>query len=107
MSELAKPSGQGSADIAVALRYEEGDAAPIVTASGHGHVARTIIDIAQAEGIAIDENPILASALEQAPLGEPIPVELYEAVAGVLRWVLSTEGSGAAKAAASAQRGSK
>ncbi|MEQ8655734.1 MAG: EscU/YscU/HrcU family type III secretion system export apparatus switch protein [Hyphomicrobiales bacterium] len=74
--------------IAVALRYDEDGSAPIVVASGKGSLAERIITAAQEAGVAIDENPMLASALENAPLDEPIPEELYQAVAEVISWVL-------------------
>lgn len=74
--------------IAVALRYDEDGTAPIVVASGKGSLAERIISAAQEAGVAIDENPMLASALENAPLDEPIPEELYQAVAEVISWVL-------------------
>jgi flagellar biosynthesis protein len=76
------------ASIAVALRYDEDDGAPVVVATGRGAVADKIIETAQAAGVSIDENPMLASALESVPLDETIPQELYEAVAQVIGWVL-------------------
>lgn len=79
--------------IAVALRYGEEDGAPMVVASGRGAVADRIIETAQAAGVAIDENPMLASALESVPLDETIPQELYEAVAEVIGWVLRADPS--------------
>ncbi|MEO0382751.1 MAG: EscU/YscU/HrcU family type III secretion system export apparatus switch protein [Pseudomonadota bacterium] len=78
--------------IAVALRYEDDGSAPIVVASGKGSLAERIITAAQEAGVAIDENPMLASALENAPLDEPIPEELYQAVAEVISWVLHARG---------------
>lgn len=90
--------------IAVALRYDEDGTAPIVVASGKGSLAERIISAAQEAGVAIDENPMLASALENAPLDEPIPEELYQAVAEVISWVLharrnhTASSSGAARA---------
>jgi flagellar biosynthesis protein len=74
--------------IAVALRYDEDGTAPVVVATGKGSLAERIIAAAEDAGVAIDENPLLASALENAPLDEPIPEELYQAVAEVISWVL-------------------
>lgn len=90
----AKPSEPPT--IAVALRYEDDGSAPIVVASGKGSLAERIITAAQEAGVAIDENPMLASALENAPLDEPIPEELYQAVAEVISWVLHARGNQAA-----------
>ena len=74
--------------IAVALRYAEGDSAPVVVATGKGDVADRIVAAARDAGVAIDENPLLASALAGVPLDEPIPEALYLAVAEVIGWVL-------------------
>lgn len=76
--------------VAVALKYDFGDGAPIVTAKGEGHVADKIIEIARENDIAIEENPVLAQALSQLDLDEQIPVPLYKAVAEVIGFVLKT-----------------
>ena len=76
--------------IAVALRYEiDDDVAPVIVASGRGSLASRIVAAAEEAGVAIDENPMLAQALEKAPVGEPIPEELYQAVSQVIGWVLN------------------
>ena len=76
--------------IAVALRYEiDDDVAPVIVASGRGSLASRIVAAAEEAGVAIDENPMLAQALEKAPMGEPIPEELYQAVSQVIGWVLN------------------
>ncbi|MFK7791993.1 MAG: EscU/YscU/HrcU family type III secretion system export apparatus switch protein [Devosiaceae bacterium] len=80
--------------IAVALRYDEDGSAPVVVATGKGSLAERIVEAAQEAGVAIDENPMLASALENAPMDEPIPEELYQAVAEVISWVLSAQRNG-------------
>lgn len=76
--------------IAVALKYDFGDGAPIVTAKGEGHVADKIIETAREHEIAIEENPILAEALSKIDLDTEIPVPLYKAVAEVIGFVLQT-----------------
>ena len=97
-----RPPGPAMPTIAVALRYDEGGTAPIVVASGRGSLAARIVAAAQEAGVAIDENPMLASALEKAPLDQPIPEELYQAVAEVISWVLHARGP---HGRTSAQRG--
>ena len=72
---------------AVALEYDHAGA-PRVTAKGTGNVAERIIALARANGIAIEENPILAAALSEVELEEQIPENLYRAVAEVLSFVL-------------------
>lgn len=76
--------------VAVALKYDFGDGAPIVTAKGEGHVADKIIETAREHEIAIEENPILAEALSKIDLDTEIPVPLYKAVAEVIGFVLHT-----------------
>lgn len=76
--------------VAVALKYDFGDGAPIVTAKGEGHVADKIIETAREHDIAIEENPILAEALSKIDLDTEIPVPLYKAVAEVIGFVLHT-----------------
>lgn len=88
-----KAATPSDTSIAVALRYSEDDGAPMVVATGRGAIAEKIIETAKAAGVAIDENPMLASALESVPLDETIPQELYEAVAEVIGWVLKADPS--------------
>lgn len=76
--------------VAVALRYDFGDGAPLVTAKGRGEIAEKIIATATEHDVAIEENPILAEALAQVDLDTEIPVPLYKAVAEVIGFVLRT-----------------
>lgn len=76
--------------VAVALKYDFGDGAPVVTAKGEGHVADKIIETAREHDIAIEENPVLAEALSKIDLDTEIPVPLYKAVAEVIGFVLHT-----------------
>ena len=73
----------------VALRYEEGKmGAPVVIAKGSGLVALRIRELAQEHRIPMLEAPPLARALfRHCETGEPVPTELYNAVAEVLAWV--------------------
>ncbi len=69
---------------AVALRYNaEEDAAPIVIASGYGHIAEQIIGIAEKEGIPVFRDDSAASLLSMLEVGHNIPKELYEVVAAI------------------------
>lgn len=74
--------------VAAALRFDpETDAAPEIVAVGQGHVAETILEVAEAAGVVIYKDPPLARALGQLELGSHIPPELYRAVAEVLVFV--------------------
>jgi flagellar biosynthesis protein len=81
------PERKLSDRLAVALQYDR-IGAPRVTASGRGEVAATIVAVARENGVAIEENPVLAEALAQVELDQEIPEALYRAVAEVLTFVL-------------------
>lgn len=75
--------------LAVALEYERGSGdAPRVIAKGRGELARRIAEIAAESDVVIDANGPLAEALAGVELDEPIPIELYEAVAEIIGFVL-------------------
>jgi len=77
---------------AVALRYEPGETAlPIIVAKGVDEQAAVIREIAKEHHVPIIGNPPLARALHKVPLDQPVPEELFEAVAAVLRWVAEVE----------------
>lgn len=76
--------------VAVALKYEFGSQAPVVTAKGQGHIAEKILETARSHDIAIEENPALAEALSKIDIDTEIPVPLYKAVAEVIGFVLRT-----------------
>jgi flagellar biosynthesis protein len=70
---------------AIAVKYEpHRDRAPRVTAKGSGGIAERIIELAEKEGIPIQEDPDLVGALIQLDFEEEIPPELYKAVAEIL-----------------------
>ncbi|WP_423069359.1 EscU/YscU/HrcU family type III secretion system export apparatus switch protein [Devosia sp. CN2-171] len=84
MSDTDKPI-----NLAVALEYERGTRnAPRITAKGRGELARRIADMAEESGVVIDANGPLAEALAGVELDEEIPMELYEAVAEIIGFVL-------------------
>lgn len=75
--------------LAVALDYQRGTRdAPRVVAKGRGELARRIVEIAEENDIVIDANGPLAEALAGVRLDDSIPLELYEAVAEVIGFVL-------------------
>ncbi len=77
--------------LAVALRYDHAGA-PRVTARGRGAIAARILELAAEHGVPVEEDAALAEALSQVELDREIPIELYEAVAAVLRFILSARG---------------
>jgi flagellar biosynthesis protein len=75
--------------LAVALDYEAGSReAPRVVARGRGVIADEIMRLAEEHGIRIEANPMLAEALSGVELDDTIPIELYQAVAEVIGFVL-------------------
>ncbi len=87
VAELPEDS-QSSQKQAVALHYDEdGDAVPVVVATGRGKMAEAIIAAAKEHGIPIQEDAQLVEALSKLDLGEMIPAELYPVVAEVLVFV--------------------
>ena len=76
--------------LAVALRYDNAGV-PRVTAKGRGAVAARILETAAAHGVPIEEDAALVAALAQIELETEIPIELYEAVAAILRFILAAE----------------
>ena len=72
---------------AAAIQYSEEYPAPIVLAAGKGVLARRIKQIATEEGIEIVEEPDLADALVELPLGSLIPEQFYKIVAEILVFV--------------------
>jgi flagellar biosynthetic protein FlhB len=94
---------------AVALRYDDDEraqkSAPRVVAKGVDFVALRIKEIALEAGVICYEDVPLARALHaQCEIGDQVPVDLYEAVAGVLAYVYRVQG-GAAGTLTGARRG--
>lgn len=72
---------------AAALKYEQNFDAPIVTASGIGHIADKIIENAESNDVPIVYNKELTDLLCNVDIGDSIPSELYEAVAHVIAYI--------------------
>lgn len=72
---------------AVALRYADGDAAPVVVAKGRGLLADEIIRRAREAGLFVHESRELVTLLLQVDLDARIPPGLYVAIAELLAWI--------------------
>jgi flagellar biosynthesis protein FlhB len=82
--------------VAVALRYSERDAAPVVVAKGHDHLALQIRALARRYGVPIIENRSLARSLDaEVNIGKIIPAAHYNAVARILAFVYNLRGGNA------------
>ena len=85
---LKEKDAKSDRKVAAAIRYDEKkDQAPKITAKGFGRVAEKIIEKAIAANVPLREDPDLAHALAQLPIGEDIPPNLYKAVAEVLAFL--------------------
>jgi flagellar biosynthetic protein FlhB len=84
----------------VALKYEsEKTEAPVLVAKGKDLIALKIREIAKENNIPIVENPPLARALfNSVEIGNEIPLEHYNAVAEVIRYVYKLKGKNPKKA---------
>ncbi len=80
--------------LAIAIRFDADTmAAPEVVAKGADHMARRIRETAQAHDVPLVENKPLARSLYKATeIGDPVPVELYQAIAEVLAHVYRLKG---------------
>ncbi|WP_321926247.1 type III secretion system export apparatus subunit SctU [Burkholderia sp. BCC1998] len=86
---------------AVAVRYApDENPLPVIIAKGYDEEAARLRREAQAANVPIVGNPPVARALYKVELGAPIPEELFETIAAILRWVDSL-GTGARDASAS------
>ncbi|HEY0944232.1 MAG TPA: EscU/YscU/HrcU family type III secretion system export apparatus switch protein [Opitutaceae bacterium] len=77
---------------AVALKYERGvDKAPVVLAKGDNRLAKRIKAIGAEHGVPMVENrPVARFLFSAGKVGEPIPAELFQAVAEILAFVYRT-----------------
>ncbi|MCB2290478.1 EscU/YscU/HrcU family type III secretion system export apparatus switch protein [Clostridium sp. CS001] len=76
---------------AAAIKYEQGYDVPIVTAAGMGYIADKILQKAKENKVAIVENEELANLLSNVDVGSEIPIELYDAIAKVIAYVMDVD----------------
>lgn len=77
----------------VALEFEpHADAAPRVTAKGHGAVADQILNLAFANGVPVRRDDDLVQILDAVELDSVIPPAAFAAVAEILTYVYRVNG---------------
>ncbi len=76
---------------ATALQYD-GQRAPVITATGSGELAESIIALARELEVPIYENPELAAMLAALDLGDEIPHELYLIIAQIIALAYKIKG---------------
>lgn len=105
---MSKSEGKrGPARRAVALQYGPGDGAPVVVASGMGHLAEKIVEVAAESGVPIYEDNSLATVLTQLQLGREVPEELYKAIVEIYVYFLHFDPAEYGKKAEEAKGGEK
>jgi flagellar biosynthetic protein FlhB len=71
--------------LAVVLKYDDTMEAPQITAKGAGYVAQRIKEKAAEHNIPIvEDKPLARSLFKSSEIGDFVPVDLYQAVAGVI-----------------------
>lgn len=78
---------------AVALKYDSGYEAPMVTAAGIGQIADNILKTAKEAKVPVVYDKELANLLVNVDVGGNIPVELYDAVAKVIAYIVNIDNS--------------
>lgn len=74
--------------VAAALGFDpDRDDAPRVLASGKGHIAQKIIELAKENDLPVYKDERLAHQLQNLEIGESIPPELYHIVAEILIFI--------------------
>lgn len=76
---------------AAAIKYEQGYDVPIVTAAGMGYIADKILQKAEESKVTIVENEELANLLSNVDIGSEIPMELYDAIAKVIAYIMDID----------------
>lgn len=85
MSEFSRMFNQK----AVALSYDdEHNLAPAVVASGSGHLAERMVELAIENGVPVYEDNSLVNVLSQMEVGTEIPPELYQLVVDIYIYFL-------------------
>ncbi|NBO81533.1 MAG: flagellar biosynthesis protein FlhB [Betaproteobacteria bacterium] len=91
---FAKPPPPGSQrPQAVALAYETHAVAPRVLAKGEGLIAEAMLARAKALGVPLKAEPEMVSLLMQLQVDSYVPPALYQAVAEILVWAYTLDGS--------------
>jgi len=72
---------------AIAIKQQNPEAAPVLTAKGEGRLAERILDIAFAEGVKVRQDKDLTELLDAFEVESPVPLEALHAVSLILERV--------------------
>ena len=79
---------QSKRTAAVALKHDpQNGGIPTVAASGYGHLAEKILELAFAAGVKVRQDADLAEILAALDMDSEIPPEAFAAVAEILSYV--------------------
>ena len=76
---------------AAALKYGEGNFAPIITASAKGFMAQRMLELAKEKKIPIVQDQGLSEVLSVQEVGAEVPQETWEALAKIFAFVIKLE----------------
>lgn len=74
---------------AVALKYPENAVAPMIAAKERGFLAHRMVEIARENDIPVVEDDLLENVLSIQDVGQCVPEETWEVVAGVFAYIQS------------------
>ncbi|MGE4062838.1 MAG: EscU/YscU/HrcU family type III secretion system export apparatus switch protein [Rhodospirillaceae bacterium] len=80
-------TGEPPKTIAVAVEEQADGQAPRITASGRGHLAEKILEVAFAAGVKVRTDADLVQVLAAVEVESEIPTEAFVAVAEILTYV--------------------
>lgn len=87
-SDSGSPPDQPAGRVkAVAVKQQNEDALPRITATGRGKLAEQILDIAFASDVKVRQDEALVDILDTYELDSPVPLEALGAVSEILRYV--------------------
>ena len=72
----------------IALSYPDGAEAPFIVAKGKGSYAERILEIARENSVYVVKDDLTAGILSLYEIGEYIPPETYEVIAGIFAFLL-------------------
>lgn len=80
-------TGEPPKTIAVAVEEQADGSTPKITASGRGHVAEKILEVAFAAGVKVRSDADLVQVLAAVEIDSEIPTEAFVAVSEILTYV--------------------
>lgn len=76
---------------AVALQYPKNAPAPFIVAKGNGNLADAILAVAQENNVPVFCEPETVSILSLHQIGDCIPAQTYEVLAGIFAFLKKVE----------------